>query len=159
MVISLAITANNLALLGFASLVAGFAEANIVTAQSAIADLVAPRQRNRYFGYIYMAVSLAYIVGPLGGGKLTDPHLLSWFSDATPFWAVFVLLASTTLAVLLCFRETKAPGRDESPAAGEPRQPGQGLRRSAPPAILSGQFPALSRHLRLLPLLSHVSRG
>ena len=40
--ISLAITANNLALLGFASLVAGFAEANIVTAQSAIADLVAP---------------------------------------------------------------------------------------------------------------------
>ena len=112
--ISLAITANNLALLGFASLVAGFAEANIVTAQSAIADLVAPQQRNRYFGYIYMAVSLAYIVGPLGGGKLTDPHLLSWFSDATPFWAVFVLLASTTLAVLLCFRETKAPGGDEA---------------------------------------------
>ncbi len=113
-VISLAITANNLALLGFASLVAGFAEANIVTAQSAIADLVAPQQRNRYFGYIYMAVSLAYIVGPLGGGKLTDPHLLSWFSDATPFWAVVVLLASTTLVVLLCFRETKAPGGDEA---------------------------------------------
>jgi len=112
--ISLAITANNLALLGLASLVAGFAEANIVTAQSAVADLVAPAQRNRYFGYIYMAVSLAYIVGPLGGGKLTDPHLLSWFSDATPFWAVFVLLALTTLTVLLCFRETKAPGRDES---------------------------------------------
>jgi predicted MFS family arabinose efflux permease len=113
-VISLAITANNLALLGFASLVAGFAEANIVTAQSAIADLVAPQERNRYFGYIYMAVSLAYIVGPLGGGKLTDPHLLSWFNDATPFWAVCVLLASTTLVVLLCFRETKAPGGDES---------------------------------------------
>jgi MFS family permease len=86
--IALSITTNNLPLLAFASLIAGFAEANIVTAQSAIADVVPPDHRNRYFGYIYMAVSLAYVIGPLGGGKLTDPHLVPWFGDATPFWAV-----------------------------------------------------------------------
>ena len=45
--ISFAIARNNPALLAIASLVAGFAEANIVTAQSAIADVVAPTERNR----------------------------------------------------------------------------------------------------------------
>jgi DHA1 family tetracycline resistance protein-like MFS transporter len=114
--LSLAITVNSLALLAIASMIAGFAEANIVTAQSAIADVIPPEQRNRYFGYIYMAVSLAYIIGPLGGGKLTDPKLVSWFSDATPFWAVFLLLALTLLAVLLGFRETKAPAGRHPPA-------------------------------------------
>ena len=114
--ISLAITVNSLALLAIASMIAGLAEANIVTAQSAIADVIPPEQRNRYFGYIYMAVSLAYIIGPLGGGKLTDSKLVSWFSDATPFWAVFFLLALTLLAVLLGFRETKAPGGGEARA-------------------------------------------
>ncbi len=114
--ISLAIGVDSFALLALASLVAGLAEANIVVAQSAIADLVGPEDRNRYFGYIYMAVSLAYIVGPLGGGKLTDPHRVAWFSDATPFWAVFILLALTTLAVFAVFRETRAPG--PTPAGG-----------------------------------------
>jgi MFS family permease len=71
--IALSITTNNLPLLAFASLIAGFAEANIVTAQSAIADVVPPDHRNRYFGYIYMAVSLAYVIGPLGGARTSHP--------------------------------------------------------------------------------------
>lgn len=107
--ISLSIGARNLILLGAATLLAGLGEGNIVTAQSAIADVVEPEQRNRYFGYIYMAVSLAYIVGPLGGGKLADPNLQPWFGDATPFWASFVLLLLTTLGVWLGFSETRAP--------------------------------------------------
>jgi DHA1 family tetracycline resistance protein-like MFS transporter len=155
--ISLAITTNNLALLGVASLAAGFAEANIVTAQSAIADLVAPAPRNRYFGYIYMALSLAYIAGPLGRGKLTDPHLVAWFSDATPFWAVCPARSDHARGALPLPRDEGArPGRGqpgESPPAWSRPSP---IRASA---ILSRQFPALSRDLRLLPLLPHVSRG
>ncbi len=108
--ISASIAANSLVLLGLASLIAGLAEANIVTAQSAIADTVPPAARSRYFGYVYMAVSLAYIVGPLGGGKLADPQLSSWFTDATPFWVVFALLVLTTAAVALSFRETMMIG-------------------------------------------------
>ena len=46
-VIGAALGLANLPLLGVASLVAGLAEANIVTAQSAITDLVPPAQRNR----------------------------------------------------------------------------------------------------------------
>jgi DHA1 family tetracycline resistance protein-like MFS transporter len=101
----------NLAMLSAGLFVAGLAEANIVTAQSAIADVVAPDDRNRFFGYIYMCVSLAYIVGPLGGGKLAEPSIVSWFNDATPFWVVFGLLVLTTLGTLAMFRETNPPAK------------------------------------------------
>jgi len=100
------ISSHNLPLLGLATLLAGLAEGNIVTAQGAITDVVPAEQRNRYFGYIYMSASLAYVVGPLGGGKLADSNLVSWFTDATPFWASFALLLTTTLAILVLFRET-----------------------------------------------------
>jgi MFS family permease len=107
--IAAALTARSFALLAVASLLAGAAEANIVAAQSAIADVVRPEERNRFFGYIYMSVSLAYIIGPLVGGKLADPTLVPWFSDATPFEAVLLLLVITTIATAALFRETNPP--------------------------------------------------
>lgn len=117
--ISVAIEMQSLAGLGAATLVAGLAEGNIVTAQGAIADLVAPAERNRYFGYIYLAASLAYIVGPLAGGKLADPGLVLWFGDATPFWASCALLLLTALAVLRLFHETKVRDAERSFRLGE----------------------------------------
>jgi MFS family permease len=87
-------------------LLAGLAEANIVTAQSAIADVCSPANRNRFFGYIYMSASAAYIIGPLVGGKLADPATVPWFNYATPFWAAFLLLVLTTAVTAAFFRET-----------------------------------------------------
>jgi MFS family permease len=101
-----ALTIRSFALLAVASLLAGTAEANIVAAQSAIADVVGPEERNRFFGYIYMSVSAAYIIGPLAGGKLADPKLVPWFNEATPFGAVLLLLVITTAATAALFRET-----------------------------------------------------
>src|SRR5207249_1521156 len=94
-------------------LVAGLSEANIAIAQGAIADVTTDKMRTRYFGYIYLSASAAYIVGPLVGGKLADPHLVSWFTDATPFWLVVVLLLLTALWTLVKFKETKTrhPGK------------------------------------------------
>jgi len=108
-VIAVSLEALSLAILCARLFVAGLAEANIVTAQSAIADVVTVEDRNRFFGYIYMCVSLAYIVGPLAGGKLAEPSVVSWFNDATPFWVVFGLLVLTTLGTLLKFHETNPP--------------------------------------------------
>ncbi|MGB9382909.1 MAG: MFS transporter, partial [Candidatus Binatus sp.] len=79
-VIAASLEALSLATLCASLFVAGVSEANIVTAQSAIADVVAADDRNRFFGYIYMCVSLAYIVGPLAGGKLAEPSVVSWFN-------------------------------------------------------------------------------
>ena len=108
--VAFSLTASSLRLLALGSAIAGLAEANVVIAQAAISDVVAPEERNRYFGYIYMSASLAYVVGPLGGGKLADPGLVGWFSDATPFWCIFVLLAATTASVFARFRETMRAG-------------------------------------------------
>src|SRR5580658_3259268 len=93
--IGIALYVRSIALLASASLLAGLAEANVVAAQSAIADVIAPEERNRFFGYIYLSASSAYIVGPLVGGKLADPDLVSWFSDATPFWVSLNVPATT----------------------------------------------------------------
>jgi predicted MFS family arabinose efflux permease len=43
------------------------------------------------------------------GGKLADPRLVYWFSYTTPFWAVSLLLAVTTAATAVFFRETRPP--------------------------------------------------
>jgi MFS family permease len=109
--IGTALYLRSFALLAAASLLAGMAEANVVAAQSAIADVITPENRNRFFGYIYLSASSAYIVGPLVGGKLADPDLVSWFSDATPFWAAMIVLAITTAATAFFFRETNPPAK------------------------------------------------
>jgi DHA1 family tetracycline resistance protein-like MFS transporter len=53
------------------------------------------------------------VIGPLAGGKLADPDLVSWFDYATPFWAVAILLAAILAFSALHFRETSAPSGAE----------------------------------------------
>jgi len=107
--ITLALFWQCLWLLLMSSFLAGLCEANIVVAQSTIADVVSEQDRNRFFGYIYLSASAAYIVAPLIGGKLADPHLVSWFSNAIPFAFVTILLFLLFFWILLTFRETRTP--------------------------------------------------
>jgi DHA1 family tetracycline resistance protein-like MFS transporter len=104
--IAFALHERSLALLMVACLLAGLSEANIAIAQSAIADVAAPGQRSRLFGYVYLSSSLAYVAGPLAGGKLADSSLVSWFGFPTPFWAVCGLLVATLAFTAARFRET-----------------------------------------------------
>jgi MFS family permease len=108
---ALALHERSLALLMVACLLAGLAEANIAIAQSAIADVAPPAARSRLFGYVYLSSSLAYVVGPLAGGKLADPGIVSWFSYPTPFLAVAILLLATLALTAARFRETHPPRR------------------------------------------------
>jgi MFS family permease len=110
-VIALALAAESLPLLMVACFLAGLSEANIVIAQGAIADAAPREDRGRLFGYIYLSASLAYVAGPLGGGKLADSSLVSWFTESTPYWVVFGLLLITLAWVAMVFRETHAPDR------------------------------------------------
>jgi MFS family permease len=104
--IAAAVQSRTLWLLMVACFVAGLAEANIAVAQSAVADVAPVQQRSRLFGYVYLSSSLAYVVGPLAGGKLADPGLVSWFDYATPFWAAAALLLAILAVTALAFRET-----------------------------------------------------
>ena len=107
--LALALHLNSLPLLVLACLLAGLSEANIAIAQSAIADLSEAADRGRLFGYVYLSSSLAYVVGPLGGGKLADPGIVSWFGYPTPFLAVAALLLATLVFTATHFRETHRP--------------------------------------------------
>jgi DHA1 family tetracycline resistance protein-like MFS transporter len=106
---ALALHLHSLALLAVACLLAGFSEANIAIAQSAIADIAPAAERSRLFGYVYLSSSLAYVVGPLAGGKLADPGVVGWFGAPTPFVVVAVLLVATLGLTAAVFRETHAP--------------------------------------------------
>jgi DHA1 family tetracycline resistance protein-like MFS transporter len=109
---ALALHLHSLALLASACLLAGLSEANIAIAQSAIADVAPAAERSRLFGYVYLSSSLAYVVGPLAGGKLADPGVVSWFAPPTPFLAVAALLLATLALTAGAFRETHAPDPD-----------------------------------------------
>jgi DHA1 family tetracycline resistance protein-like MFS transporter len=107
--IAAAVQSRALGLLMLACFLAGLAEANVAVAQSGVADIAPVAQRSRLFGYVYLSASFAYVIGPLAGGKLADPGLVSWFDYATPFWGTAILLAAILALCALRFGETSAP--------------------------------------------------
>ena len=104
---ALSLQMSNLPAVMIISVIMGLADADIVTAQSAIADVSTQENRSKLFGYIYLSASSAYVAGPLFGGKLADPSILPWFDYATPYWAVFLLLLFALALTYFVFRETR----------------------------------------------------
>ncbi len=103
---AIAIYMHSLWLLIVSRLVCGCSEGNFSIAQAAAADISCGHERTRNFGLINIAASLGFIVGPVIGGKLADPNLVSWFDYAIPFWfsAIFSLL--TIVLITWQFVET-----------------------------------------------------
>lgn len=118
LLIALALHLRSLPLLMLGCLLAGLSEANIAIAQSAIADIAPVTQRSRLFGYVYLSSSLAYVIGPLVGGKLADSSIVSWFGYPTPYLAVSALLLGTVALTAARFRETHAPSAGTSLGIG-----------------------------------------
>jgi MFS family permease len=102
--ISLALELRSLLLLAGSCLVCGLSEANITITQSAIADVSAPTDRGRLFGYIYTMSSVSYIVGPIFGGALAARH-----GYALPFWIILGVLVVTLVWTPVGFKETHPP--------------------------------------------------
>ncbi len=106
--IALALRIHSLTLLAISTLLCGLSEANVIVAQSAITDIVPVNERTRFFGYVGISASLAFIVGPLLGGWLADPKLVSWFNYDTPFWVTSILIIGTLIWAAAVFKETIA---------------------------------------------------
>ncbi|MBF13672.1 MAG: hypothetical protein CMF46_04860 [Legionellales bacterium] len=87
-------------------IVTGFCEGNITIAHSMIADLIEAKERQRYFGYIHIATSLSFIVGPL----LFTP--VSWLAKTTiqqytiPFYGIALICAANFPLALIYLKES-----------------------------------------------------
>ncbi len=95
--------------------VQGVAAGGLMTlAMAAVGDLVSPRERGRYQGYIAMAFALATVVGPLIGGVLVE--------DASWRWVFYVNLPVGAAALAGLYFKLPAPeagaGRKDLDVAG-----------------------------------------
>ena len=72
----------------------GLTGGNISVAQAMIGDVSTKETRAKNFGMIGAAFGLGFIFGPFIGGKLSDPHTLSWFSATTPIYFAAIFMGS-----------------------------------------------------------------
>jgi DHA1 family tetracycline resistance protein-like MFS transporter len=93
-------------LLFAARILGGIGGGNISVAQAAIADITPPRLRAARFGLVGAAYGIGFIIGPVIGGILSDPNIVSWFDPSTPFWMASFLGLCAALLILLCMPET-----------------------------------------------------
>jgi MFS transporter, DHA1 family, tetracycline resistance protein len=104
--IALSIVYGQLWLLFASRILDGFTGGNISIARSAIADISAPQERTRNFGFIGLAFGLGFILGPFLGGLLTNKSIAPWFGFATPFWFAALISAVNLLLIYWLFEET-----------------------------------------------------
>src|SRR4051812_6940286 len=85
-------------LIGFRALQGLGAGGLMTLAMAIVADIVSPRERGRYQGYIQMVFVLASVAGPLHGGLFADHLSWRWvFYVNLPIGAVALGVVSTTL--------------------------------------------------------------
>ena len=95
--------------------VAGFTSGSLAVAQSAIADISRGPTKAKNIGVIAVAMTVGLISGPLLGGVLSDPTVMSWFNNSTPFYAGIILSALNLIILIFTLREThgKALGQHQ----------------------------------------------
>ncbi|RBY77594.1 hypothetical protein DQ238_14355 [Geodermatophilus sp. TF02-6] len=112
--IAAALTVRDLVLLAPFLLLCGLVEGNIALTMSAIADVTSEDARPTYLGYVFAVTSVAYTVGPLGGGALAE-HA----GYALPFWIVLGALVAVLVWLYVAFAETlPRPARRRSRLLG-----------------------------------------
>ncbi len=99
---AVAIATKNIPLLFFSRIMDGCTGGNIAVAQSVIADISTPQNRAKNFGLVGMAFGLGFIFGPVIGGTLSNPLIVSWFNPSTPFY-FSALLSILNVSLIIKF--------------------------------------------------------
>ncbi len=85
-----AIAWKHLGLLIASRFIAGIMEGNVAVARAMAADLKT-LSKHESFGKLNASISIAYLLGPLLGGLLSDKNLLEGLTTSTPFYFICVL--------------------------------------------------------------------
>jgi DHA1 family tetracycline resistance protein-like MFS transporter len=72
------------------------------------------REKAIHFGWINIFISIGFIVGPLMGGQLADPDVVSWFTFSTPFWAAACMTVMGIIVIYCYSKETLYRARSTS---------------------------------------------
>lgn len=100
-----AIARHQLGLLIASRFIAGLMEGNIAIARAMAAD-IKTISKHESFGKINAAISIAYLLGPLIGGLLSDKNLLESLTTATPFYVTCVLFLCLSGLSALVLKKT-----------------------------------------------------
>lgn len=99
-----AISSISLIILG--RVIAGLTAGSQAVAQAAIVDLSTPLNKSRNLGLILFASSLGFVLGPLLGGFLSNPSIMSSLTFSTPFYFTAFMSLISILLLWLMFDET-----------------------------------------------------
>lgn len=103
---ALGIIGHSLPVLIAGRIVAGFTAGSQPIAQAAIVDVSSESEKARNIGLILLSVSLGFVFGPIFGGILSDPKLVSWFSFETPMYFASGLSLLNAFLLYWFFQET-----------------------------------------------------
>lgn len=103
---AVAIMLHSLVFLIVGRVIAGFTAGSQPIAQAAIVDVSTDDTRAKNIGYVLLAVSIGFVLGPVMGGILSDQHLVSWFNYATPLFLAGILSLINCFLLYFSFEET-----------------------------------------------------
>lgn len=103
---AVSVSMHSLSLLLIGRVIAGITSGSQPIAQAAIVDISRQEHKARNIGFILLALSLGFILGPLLGGILSDKDIVSWFDFSTPFYFAALISLLNICLLLVLFKET-----------------------------------------------------
>ncbi len=100
---------NSIFLILLGRFIAGGSTSSQPVVQAAITDFTEGKQKAFYLSLIAFAMTLAMVLGPLFGGYLSDPRIVSWFSLKTPYWFGMILSLVNLALLLIFFKDDEQP--------------------------------------------------
>ena len=83
----------------------GLTGGNVSLLYSCVADITDQKNRARVFGILGVAGGVGFIFGPFVGGKLSDPRLVHWFNNSTPFYAAAIFCVVNMVLTAFVMKE------------------------------------------------------
>lgn len=96
----------SLGLLFLYRILVGVSEGTAAVAQAALVDISSEENRAKRFSWLSSSLGLGFMVGPFLGGKLSDPHFVSWGGYAIPFILAGTSSLLNLILVWAAFPET-----------------------------------------------------